>query len=86
MLKNKTTCAPQPGPGARALYLGGREHNRVSCTAEALVVTNARAQVMRFPLVRVARVEPGVMAVRAPTQRLSWVEPAVRVVKASQDM
>jgi len=28
----------------------------VSCTAEALVVTNARTQVMRFPLVRVARV------------------------------
>lgn len=56
MLKNKTTCTPRPGPGARALYLGGREHKRVSCTAEALVVTNARTQVMRFPLVRVARV------------------------------
>jgi len=56
MLKNKATCTPQPGPGARALYLGGREHKRVSCTAEALVVTNARTQVMRFPLLRVARV------------------------------
>jgi len=38
------------------LYRGGREHKRVSCTAEGLVVTNARTQVMRFPLVRVARV------------------------------
>lgn len=45
-----------PGAGARALYLGGREHKRVSCTDEALVVTNARTQVMRFPLARVARV------------------------------
>jgi len=50
------TCPIQPGPGARALYLGGRDHKRVSCTEEALVVTNARAQVMRFPLKRVARV------------------------------
>jgi hypothetical protein len=46
----------KPGPSARALYLGSREHKRVSCTAEALVVTNARAQVMRYPVVRVARV------------------------------
>jgi hypothetical protein len=56
MLKNKTTRTIKPGPGARALYLGGREHKRVTSTDEALVVTNARAQVMRFPLVRVARV------------------------------
>jgi CRISPR/Cas system-associated endonuclease Cas1 len=57
MLKTKRqSCAVQPGPGARALYLGGREHKRVTCTDEALVVTNERAQVMRFPLVRVARV------------------------------
>jgi len=48
--------AAQPGPGARALYLAGREHKRVSCTDQALVVTNERAQVMRFPLARVARV------------------------------
>ena len=46
----------QPGPGARALYLGGREHKRVTCTDAALVVTNERAQVLRFPLARVARV------------------------------
>lgn len=48
--------AIKPGPGARALYLGSREHKRVSCTAEALVVTNARAQVTRYPVARVARV------------------------------
>lgn len=57
MLKNSLSTRPlKPGPGARALYLGSREHKRVSCTAEALVVTNARAQVMRYPVVRVARV------------------------------
>jgi len=50
------TCALKPGPGARALYLGGREHKRVSCTNAALVVSNEHAQVMRFPLARVARV------------------------------
>jgi hypothetical protein len=52
----KSSRAVKPGPGARALYLGSREHKRVSCTAEALVVTNARAQVMRYPVARVARV------------------------------
>jgi hypothetical protein len=46
----------KPGPGARALYLGSRGHKRVSCTDEALVVTNERAQVMRYPVARVARV------------------------------
>lgn len=51
-----STRAIKPGPGARALYLGSREHKRVSCTAEALVVTNASAQVMRYPVARVARV------------------------------
>ena len=57
MLTNKSqTRRIQPGPGARALYLGSREHKRVSCTDEALVVTNARAQVMRYPVARVARV------------------------------
>lgn len=57
MLKNSLSTRPvKPGPGARALYLGSREHKRVSCTAEALVVTNARAQVMRYPVARVARV------------------------------
>ena len=40
-----TTAATQirPGPGARALYLGSREHKRVSCTAEALVDSNGDA-------------------------------------------
>lgn len=45
-----------PGPGARALYLGTRDKKQVDCTAEALVVHNDRAQTMRYPLVRVARV------------------------------
>ncbi len=48
--------AIQPGPGARCLYLGSREHKRVTCTAEALVVTNASAQTLRYPVARVARV------------------------------
>jgi hypothetical protein len=57
MLRNKAqTRTIAPGPGARALYLGSREHKRVSCTEEALIVTNARAQVTRFPVARVARV------------------------------
>ncbi len=53
-----TTAATQirPGPGARALYLGSREHKRVSCTAEALVITSAHAQISRYPVARVARV------------------------------
>ena len=45
-----------PGHGARALYLGTRDKKQVSCTAEALVVRNDRAQTLRYPLVRVARV------------------------------
>lgn len=57
MLKNSLSTRPvKPGLGARALYLGSREHKRVSCTAEALVLTNARAQIMRYPVARVARV------------------------------
>ena len=57
MLKAPVSTRPvKPGVGARALYLGSREHKRVSCTAEALVVTNASAQVMRYPVARVARV------------------------------
>ncbi|APW46310.1 CRISPR-associated endonuclease Cas1 [Rhodoferax antarcticus] len=51
-----STRAIKPGPGARCLYLGSREHKRVSCTAEALVVTNASAQTLRYPVARVARV------------------------------
>jgi len=46
----------RPGPGARCLYLGSRERKRVTCTAEALVVTNASAQTQRYPVARVARV------------------------------
>lgn len=71
MLKSQaqTRCS-QPGPGARALYLGSREHKRVSCTDEALVVTNARAQVMRYPIARVARVVSSAVAV-------DWSGPAL---------
>lgn len=43
-------------PGARALYLGTRDTKTVSCTAEALVVRNDRAQTLRYPLARIARV------------------------------
>ena len=46
----------QPGVGARALYLGARNHKQVRCTAEALVVSNAAAQTLRYPLARVSRV------------------------------
>lgn len=41
---------------ARALYLGTGSHKRVAHTQEALVVTNAEGQTMRYPLVRVARI------------------------------
>jgi len=54
--KHSKTRRIQPGPGARALYLGSRERKRVTCTEEALVVSNASAQVMRYPVARVARV------------------------------
>jgi hypothetical protein len=47
---------PTAAPGARALYLGTRDKKYVGCTAEALVVRNDRAQTLRYPLVRVARV------------------------------
>lgn len=43
-------------PGARALYLGGCNKKRVTCTEAALVVTNDRAQTWRYPLARVARI------------------------------
>lgn len=64
------TRAIKPGTGARALYLGSREHKRVSCTAEALVVTNAQAQVMRYPVARVARVV-------SSTDVVDWSGPAL---------
>jgi len=41
---------------ARALYLGTGSRKRVAHTQEALVVTNAEGQTMRYPLVRVARI------------------------------
>lgn len=56
MLRKSPARRVQPGPGARALYLAGRAHKRVTSTEAALVVTNEQAQVMRFPLARVARI------------------------------
>ena len=53
---SKPAGSLKPGSGARALYLDGRTHKRVTSTEAALVVTNERAQVMRFPVARVARV------------------------------
>lgn len=42
--------------GARTLYLGAGRPKRVTCTEEALVVNNDRAQTQRFPVKRIARV------------------------------
>jgi hypothetical protein len=56
MLNACAPAAPATNPGARALYLGAAVPKRVSCTEQALVVTNARAQTWRYPLARVARV------------------------------
>jgi hypothetical protein len=43
-------------PGARALYLGARDKKHISCTDDALVVRNDRAQTLRYPVARIARV------------------------------
>ncbi len=43
-------------PGARALYLAGGSHKRVTHTHEALVVTNTAGQTLRYPLARLARI------------------------------
>ncbi len=56
MLSQTSPRPSTPGPGARALYLGARDKKQVSCTAEALVVRNNKAQTLRYPLARVARV------------------------------
>lgn len=53
---NPHSARPSAQAGARALYLGAAVPKRVSCTEQALVVTNARAQTWRYPLARVARV------------------------------
>lgn len=50
------SAAADPAAGARALYLAGGGKKRVSCTDEALVVSNDRKQTYRYPLARVARV------------------------------
>ncbi len=51
-----TAASVHHPPGARALYLGGGTHKRVAHTHEALVVTNAAGQTLRYPLTRLARV------------------------------
>lgn len=51
---NRPTIANPPG--ARALYLGAGSHKRVGHTQEALVVSNAAGQTMRYPLARVNRI------------------------------
>ncbi len=51
---SRTASSPQAG--ARALYLGAGARKQVTCTEQALVVTNARAQTWRYPVARVARV------------------------------
>lgn len=52
----KLSCSSSSTPDARALYLGDGGKKRVTCTEDALVVTNDRAQTWRYPLGRVARV------------------------------
>lgn len=47
---------PQQTPPPRALYLAGSEHKQVDSTEAALVVRNARGQIMRYPVARVARI------------------------------
>lgn len=49
-------CTAAHPPGARALYLAGSSHKRVTHTHEALVVTNAAGQTLRYPLARLARI------------------------------
>lgn len=49
-------ATPQQTPPPRALYLAGSEHKHVDCTDAALVVQNARGQILRYPVSRVARV------------------------------
>jgi hypothetical protein len=42
--------------GARALYLGNGDKKRVSCTEAALVIKNAKEQIYRYPINRIARI------------------------------
>ena len=43
-------------PDTRTLHLGHRERKHITCTAQALVVRNARGQTLRYPISRIARV------------------------------
>ena len=53
-MRQHATIRQTPPP--RALYLAGSEHKRVDSTDAALVVQNARGQILRYPVSRVARV------------------------------
>jgi len=70
MLTPRNRHPMRPAPDARALYLGAHGHKRVTCTEQALVVSNERAQVQRFPLARVARVISN-------TDTVDWSGPAL---------
>lgn len=59
MLTQSVSCA---APGARALYLGARDHKKITCTAEALVVQNSLRQTRRYPLDRLSRVVSSTVA------------------------
>ncbi len=52
----RQSAPPQQTPAPRALYLAGSEHKHVDSTDAALVVRNARGQILRYPVTRVARV------------------------------
>lgn len=47
---------PHSIPAPRALYLAGGEYMHVDSTEAALVVQNARGQILRYPMARIARV------------------------------
>lgn len=64
-----SASASASASGARALYLGRDGKKQVTCTSEALVVTNARANVWRYPINRLARVVSSTL--------VDWTGPAL---------
>lgn len=72
----KAIAAPSPpAAGARALYLGSDSKKRVTCTAEALVVSSANGQVRRYPIARLARV--------VSSTEVDWAGPALSLCMRS---
>jgi hypothetical protein len=67
--------APQQTPRPRALYLAGSEHKHVESTDAALVVQNARGQILRYPVARVSRI------VSSP--RVDWAGSALLLCQQS---